>query len=482
MSEPARSLWRRLRSRRLAVGLILALAAYSALATAVPPDATPSWAAHPAIRLLGSERPFASPLFLLLAAALTLSTSACSWERTAAALRRARGLGIVTPGALRCLRAAPALPVPASAGPGETLQRAEEALRGLRLRTKRGPRMVEAVAGRAGLLGSPLFHWSLTMLFVVLAFGRLTRAEGQMGVPVGGWREDVRESYGILDEGPLHGADSGVRVGVTEFTADFTDEHGVSRGPAPVVRLSRGGEVFAEQRVYPNRPLRHGSFMVHSTDGYGLSAWISVEGPEGETIDSVQTISDFDTARPSGTSPTVLSLTVGGEELTVRVSPVARAVWLGERRTLSRELPRSPRLSVHISPSRESASRDVEIGPGEAVGLPGGYRLRFERLTHYARLSVVDDWSVAPIYALFGTAAAGLALALLVPFRSVRLLLSEDGREMHAEVAHAHRDAAFQERVGEALKRVTEGSSTRGPSRPTSAEETPGEPMREEAL
>ena len=65
-----------------------------------------------------------------------------------------------------------------------------------------------------------------------------------MGVPVGETRLDETESYGSLEEGPLYFGHSGLEIGVSDLVLGFIADD-VDRGPAPVVTLSREGEVVA---------------------------------------------------------------------------------------------------------------------------------------------------------------------------------------------------------------------------------------------
>jgi cytochrome c biogenesis protein ResB len=79
--------------------------------------------------------------------------------------------------------------------------------------------------------------------------------------------------------------------------------------------------------------------------------------------------------------------------------------------------------------------------------------LRFDEAGRYARLSVVDDWSVYVMYALLGIAIAGLSVAILVPRRTAWVLLeqTDDGVALRLLTVHERRDPNFEVIAEDAL-------------------------------
>ncbi len=53
------------------------------------------------------------------------------------------------------------------------------------------------------------------------------------------------------------------------------------------------------------------------------------------------------------------------------------------------------------------------VGLNQGVGLPDGSTVRFVGIDHYARLSVVDDWTVPLLYIVLLIAVLGVTVALL---------------------------------------------------------------------
>jgi cytochrome c biogenesis protein ResB len=451
-----------LRARRLAVWLLLFVSGYSVLGTVVPqasrePDRAVAWARQyaaiePLVGMLGLHSAFSAPIFLIAMGLLFLSTSACAWERARTSARMfARRPGL-THAEVKRLTERPQLRIPVqgldASGAADALR---AALRGLRLEARVGKRVAEAVGGRWGLAGSPLFHISLALLFLVIGLGQMTRAEGLIGVPVGYTIPDVRAAYGRYESGPLYPPlNSRLVFGATDFTLE-TPVDGVDRGASAVITLREGGTVTASQRVYPNNPLRYGTLLIHQS-AFGLSVPFQVEDASGTVLAAAQPTVDFDATQPSGTTTAVLSMTTADRtEHVVAVTVIADTDAEG---VLNR-VPSRKRARITVT-SAGAATADETLGAGQALTLPNGNLLRLKDVVYYVRLSVVDDWSVYPIYALFVLAGVGLTLAVFVPYRAVRALIveAEGGLAVHVVTKHARRDPLFAESVDEALRKA----------------------------
>jgi len=430
--SPSRVL-RLLRSRKLAFALFLLVAAWSLVGA------------------LGFEGAYSSPVLYALVTLLFSSTVACAWERTQVAVRRAMRKGHISPGMLDRLKERPRImievPSVERSDPGSVMKVIARELQRLRLRPSAGPRLLEASSSRWGLVGSPLFHWSLAALILVIALGQLTRAEGLMGIPVGSSRPDVAESYGVLDEGPFYAGHTGFRIEVTDMVFDYTTD-GVNRGAAPVVSLYDGEALVTSQRVYPNSPLRHGPLLIHMDD-YGLAPVVVLLGADGLEHARQELIVDFDDSTPEGVAPVELELT-GPEEEPVAV-------------TLQLALPPGTadvgRIEVAVTDPDDGSTSTSSVGRGEPVPLPGGEQFMVEDVGYYARISIADDWSVPFIYALFTLSVLSMTVAILVPHRHVLVFLTEEssGAMLYIDVRHSRGAPAFAKTVEGALRSVVDG-------------------------
>lgn len=432
-----------LRSRRLAIWLLLACVAWAVVGSAIPQLSRDGaaevavWrAAHPVLAvpagLLGLHAAWTAPVFLLAMILLAASTAACAFERTRWALRTMRAGATITPARATRLETSPALQIRSELDQEETRQVAATLLRrwGYRVEPLDASR-IAGMKGRYGPLGSSVFHWALTLLFVVVTLGHLTRSEGLMGVPVGGGLPNNAEEYGRLERGPLYPdryADVAIEVPVM---ASGQVKDGVTIGSIPRVRIVANGVSVAEQDVYANSPLRYGSLMVH-LNGEGLVAFAEMTGHDGAPAEVRRVYFDADPARASGFSEARLTYTVEGRRVDVVLEPAPRA---SEGQT--------PQVKITHGESGRTASGTV-VAVGTPVSTAAGM-LVVRDPGVYARLSVVDDASVYPIYALFSIGLAGLGVAIFSPRRSVWCqALSADGDvRLHVVTDGGERDAAL---------------------------------------
>lgn len=436
-----------LRSRRLAAWLLVGITAYACVSTLVPlesvdPAAVVRWdAEHPllaaVVQALGLHRAFSSPVFLAAAALLTMSTAACAWERSRDAWRSWKVRGRLDDALLRRLREAPtfAVRVPDPDARPPLLDDVADALRGLRMRVRSGPSLVEGSSGAIGLVGSPLFHWALAGLFLAVGVGQLTRYEGYANVPAGESVTDAAGSYAVgLFRGPAGGGYTGVTIRVAEVRAAY-EAGGIARGATPRVEVLSGGTVVASRWVYPNSPLVYGPLVVHRAEAG--PAFIG-------TVRSTAT---------SATAPVVLYFPGG--------SSVPRSFDVGDPsrdETLTVHVVSVPGGRVGISVEGDSSEGTRTAAVAESVDLGGGLTLTVDELTSYAQLRVVNDGAVPWVYAMFALGLGGAAVTVFVRPRSVRVLVPSPGDAGEAPVVkvlvHCTKtDPAFPGVVRRAMER-----------------------------
>lgn len=452
-------LMRLARSPRVAIALILGISVYTGAVTMVPQESLfpvehAQWlvSGSPFVRPLvafGFDRAYTNPVFLLLAAALAFSTAVCSWDRTRTSLRLWQGRGTVAPALAS--RLASRTPLTTILGDAQAAQDVVgEAMSSLRMRRRAGATLTYAERGAIGLFGSPLFHWALVALIVVVALGQLTRWEGLIGVTQGAATNEVASSFGKLNQGPWPAPHTGWQLVVTGVEEDM-ERGDVHYGVVPTVAVMSGQEVLAEAAVYPNNPLREGPLLIHLSD-YGLAVRVEVLDAEGRSQGSSSRLVDFDDAASSGTRPSGFDVNDAGSKIaSVSVEVPARDL----DGMLPRLLPPDPVAAVSADLS-DGTKVSRRLGRGEEMPLAQGWQLKVTDISYYARLSVVRDWSVPWIYALLLVATAGLVLAILVPYRAVWLRLDEtaDGVLVRAVAVQHRKDSYFQEALVEALKQA----------------------------
>lgn len=457
------------RSPRVAIALILGIGLYAGAVTVVPqqslsPTEHAQWleSGSPLVGplvALGFDRAYTNPLFLVLTAALAFSTAVCAWDRTGSSIRLWRARGIVTP--TLASRLAGRASLATVRGDAEVAQNVVgEAVSALGMRRRAGATLTYAERGAIGLFGSPLFHWSLVALIIVVALGQLTRWEGLIGVAQGAPTEETSQSYGKLDRGPWPAPHTGWRLVVTGVDEDM-ERGDVHYGVVPTIAVVSGQEVLAEAQVYPNNPLREGPLLIHLSD-HGLSVGVEVFDAEGRSQGSSSRLLDFDDAAESGTQPSGFDVNEAGSKVaSVSVEVPARDM----NGMLPRLLPPDP-VAVVSADLPDGTHVSQRLARGEEMALAQGWKLRVTDISYYARLSVVRDWSVPWIYAMLLLATVGLVLAILVPYRAVWLRLDEtiDGVAVRAVAVQHRKDAYFKEALAAALEQSAgvAGAGNRG--------------------
>lgn len=446
-------LWRGLRSRRVASYLLVYVTAFFGVATLVPwggpesPEVMEWAAANPfaesVVRALGMHDPYTTPWFLVPALWLAASTCACAYERTVSALRVMRSQGSVKSGDLRSLEGADALHfrLPAS-GDADPLDRVAAVARSVGMRVRRGPVAIFGYSRSIGLLGSPVFHAAMGLLFVFATMGWLTRAEGGIALLRDRAKEDARASYlagattGLLFGDAYTGYELTVREVIENHIVD-----GVGRGSAARIEVRDDDRLVRSQLVYTNHPLRLGTTLIHHPkDRWGLAAVISVGDTGSVQAQTIEVPFERDPDAPLGHRPYLFTIEPSvGEAIDVSVTPDKAA-----------------RLAI-LAGSRDRAIKsDAVIGEGESFVIPRGPRITVVELTRWAEVTVVRDWSVPFLYLMFILGTVGVTLTMYVPYRSLiaRTARRADGDEtvVSVVVRAQKNDPAFRLRVMEAFQ------------------------------
>lgn len=412
-----RRVTRLLRSPKFAAWLITVICLYLVVGSIFPQRdldrvAYEAWATQNPVlssvtEAIGLDAPFVHPLFFILLAVLTASTILCSVQRTQRALGILQNAGTIDENKAAAIRRRHTMRFDIDEQHLDAGHRKlTDALRQLGLKVYSGPIASHAVSGGWALLGSPIFHWSLVGLLVVISAGMLTRSEGLLGVVAGFERQDVEESYGLLQRGPLHGELSGFTIGVEEDVPLQYVIGGIDRGAAPMVYLRDGERELARGRVFPNQPLRYSSYMVHLSDwGLGIVTTITEEG-KGDKVSQV--FIDRNPVRPQewGTATEVFFDEAGAE--------IARVNFSTQ--------PGTGAAKVEVIRADGSVENQI-MNVGDIVQLREDVTLRIDHLGSYVRLSMVDDWSIPILYALMVIACVAVSVSILVPYRSVWIVV-----------------------------------------------------------
>jgi len=96
------------------------------------------------------------------------------------------------------------------------------------------------------------------------------------------------------------------------------------------------------------------------------------------------------------------------------------------------------------------------VSPGENVALPGGGSLRLDSVGYYARLSVVDDWSIPFLYAGLVVAVVGLTIAVVARQQIVLVTAVKDldGVTLVASVRLWHNAPSSRDEIEDELSKA----------------------------
>ena len=423
-----------LTSPRVAAWLLAAMGAVAVVGTLTPQgrEGDPRVVAWdqlnpqlaPLVSALDLHAVFTSPVFLALVLMLTASTTACAWRRTRAARARYRVLRALRRGDVPDAVKPATFMLFAHDDNAERVQRRVfEGLQHHGLRMRRVGDSLILSSHPLTVLASAVFHWALVGFFVTVAVSALIRSDGLMGVGQGELVPNVAESYGVLSQGPLHSfASPPLQIAVEGFELDFRTGS-IDVGPTPSVALyDAGGGLIARQRVYPNNPLQVGPLTIHSND-YGLSPRVALVGPDGRELGQSTLLVDFSDETTSGTLPSKFALTDAEGRPSIEVELVLQADR--DDGAVVRSIPDDPRARVTLTSLADGRRvAEGELTEGSALTLPDGASVRLLGVGYYARLNVVDDWTIPALYAVLSLIVVAVSVALLA---RQRLLVVESG-------------------------------------------------------
>lgn len=435
-----------LRSRRVAIWLLVGLTAYAGLLITLPGQGR------------GAEAPlflsFSSPIFLVALVYLGISTAICAWERSRVALEQMRHRsGLDEPLRRRIAARSPVCLYPGPLDDARPLVAAALAGQGLVTQSTRSA--VQGRSGRLGPLGSPLFHWALAALFALVLLGQVSRSEGKIGVGLDSRKPLSSDNFDSIIQGAAYSdrfADAELRV--IAWKPEYVIG-GIDRGPVPVVALTRNGRVLASSPVYPNHPLRYRSLLVHYED-FDYYADLTLLGSDLKPLSGAQVVFDVVGPRRSVLSTEVITLTgARGRRVPVTVSPLVSIADGASAR----------RRQLRLTWADESGAASSTVLAEGATAVIAGAPLRFDTAGEYVRLSVADDWSVYPIYLVFFLMIVGNAISALWPRRVAWVLLTSvaEGTELRLLATDQRREVVFELRLAEALREMCGTSESPAP-------------------
>jgi cytochrome c biogenesis protein len=439
LGDTLRQAWREYRSMRTALVLLVVLAAASILGSLFPQEGlSPQrvdqyFQDHPALApvldRLGLFDVFGSAWYMAIYLALLGALVACLVPRTRALVRVLRSR---PPRGGNLDRYRTRATFDTAASPEQAMTAAQSVLRRhrYRLAVHEGE-----LAGEKGYLreaSSMLFHVSLLVLLIGLAYGKGYGYRGQAAIVEGETWANARVGYDNFSPGRFFGPErlAPFQLRLDDFTNSFHPDTTPREFVSRLTALDLDGREIQSQRVAPNRPMTVEGVRVFQSD-YGYVPLVRVADGKGKELlapQEVLTLRDPGSEVSTGavkitrTNPDVgLELVMfsglrtapdcpGGAPFCNDPRLVRPAlVVLAFQGDLQADRVQSV-FTLDHSRLELLGDRPLVLGPGQSGTLANGLEVSFTGLKQYSVFTLARDPGV-PIVAV----AAALLLCGLVP-------------------------------------------------------------------
>jgi cytochrome c biogenesis protein len=439
LGDTLRQAWREYRSMRTALVLLVVLAAASILGSLFPQEGlspqrvdqyfTDHPALAPVLERLGLFDVFGSAWYMAIYLALLGALVACLVPRTRALYRVLRSRP-PRGGDLARYRTRAGFDTPAP--PEEAMAVARRVLRRGRYRVAEHDGQLAGEKGYLREAASLLFHVSLLVLLVGLAYGKGYGYRGQAAIVEGETWANARVGYDSFSPGRFFGPErlAPFQLRLDDFSNSFYDNNTPRAFVSHLTALDLDGHQLRAQRVAPNRPMTVDGVRIFQSD-YGYVPVLRVRDAKGRNLlppQEVLTLRDPATEWSTGAVKVTRASPQVGLELTMftglrtapdcpggaafcndprLVNPVL--VVLAYQGDLQADKVQSV-FTLDRSRLRPLGDRPLLLVPGRSGKLANGMVVSFTGLKQYSVLTLARDPGV-PVVAV----GAALLLAGLIP-------------------------------------------------------------------
>jgi cytochrome c biogenesis protein len=483
---------------RTALVLLVVLAAASILGSLFPQEGlSPQrvdqyFADHPALapvlERLGLFDVFGSAWYMAIYLALLGALVACLVPRSRALYRvlrsRPPGGGDLSRYRTRASFDTPASPDQATAAARQALRRSR-----YRLADHEGE-----IAGEKGFLreaASMLFHVSLLVLLVGLAYGKGYGYRGQAAIVEGETWANARVGYDSFSPGRFFGPErlAPFQLRLDDFTNSFHPDNTPREFASRLTALDLEGRELQSQRVAPNRPMTVDGVRIFQSD-YGYVPVVRVQDSDGKDLVAAQevlTLRDPASEWSTGAVKVTRANPQVGLELTMftglvtaphcpggapfcndprLVRPVL--VVLAYQGDLQADRAQSV-FTLDRSRLELLGDRPLLLTPGQSRKLANGMVVSFTDLKQYSVFTLARDPGVPVVAVAAALLLLGLVPSLYVTRRRVWVQAAPDGvggtRVELAGLALQGK-AAFEGELARLAEQVARGSGGLKPSPP----------------
>jgi len=439
LGDSLRQAWREYRSMRTALVLLVVLAAASILGSLFPQEGlSPQrvdqyFADHPALapvlERLGLFDVFGSAWYMAIYLALLGALVACLVPRTRALVRVLRSRP-PRGGDLGRYRTRAGFDTPAA--PDQAMAAARRVLRRHRYRLADHDGELAGEKGYLREAASLLFHVSLLVLLIGLAYGKGYGYRGQAAIVEGETWANARVGYDSFSPGRFFGPErlAPFQLRLDDFTNSFHPDNTPREFVSHLTALDLEGRPLQSQRVAPNRPMTVDGVRIFQSD-YGYVPVVRARDKNGRELlapQEVLTLRDPASEWSTGAVKVTRAKPQVGLELTMftglRTAPdcpggapfcndprLVRPVLVALAYQGDLQADRAQSVfTLDRSRLRLLGDRPVVLGLGDSRKLANGMEVSFTGLKQYSVLTLARDPGV-PVVAV----AAGLLLLGLVP-------------------------------------------------------------------
>jgi cytochrome c biogenesis protein len=340
------------------------------------------------------------------------------------------------------------------------------------------------VAGEKGYLreaGSLLFHVSLLVLLVGLAYGKGFGYRGQAAIVEGETWANARVGYDSYSPGRFFGSDrlAPFQLRLDDFSNAFHDDGTPSEFASRLTALDLDGRRLQAQRVAPNRPMTVDGVRVFQSD-YGYVPVVRVRGGDGRVLkeEEVLTLRDPASELSTGAVKVTRARPQLGLELTMftglRTAPdcpgglpfcndprLVRPVLvvLAFKGDLQASRAQSV-FTLDHDRLRPLGDRPLVLQPGQTGKLPGGMEVTFADLKQYSVVTLARDPGVPVVGAGAALVLLGLIPSLYVTRRRVwvQATPTPDGARVELAGLALQGKAAFEDELARLAAEVERGT------------------------
>lgn len=296
--------------------------------------------------------------------------------------------------------------------PDQHVQQAAAALAaaGYRVRRQAGTGQLFAEKGRLGVWGSTVLHLSIVVMLLGGVYSGAAKMAGYFELAEGQVFTDRHDGYLQLDEGPLSGDHHrGFQVRLDRLHAEHWD-NGETRSLTSTLTLRSAEGRSRQTTVAIDGPLSYQGATIYQAGRYGFAVLLALKDPAGEVVasGSINFPTPKERTQPS-TNRFAIPRTAFRAEADFSPAPGGGPVPEDAWR---QERPSQAWLYLFVRDDQGKLIFQGPLAQGETVSL-GAYALSFDGVARWAGFPVVRDPGLPVIFAGFALCVFGAALTFL---------------------------------------------------------------------